>query len=98
MHVPAKIGRRAIEPVVDHLGDFGATGEGAVEHVVVDAILREQIGKDSTVALFDGVAEGAEHGCVVHGVTPYFSCHAPRKRGIQYSQTFETNREVAAYW
>jgi hypothetical protein len=62
VHVPAKIRCRAIEPVVDHLGDFGAACKGAIKYVVVDAVLGEQFGEFGTVALFDGVAECAEHG------------------------------------
>jgi hypothetical protein len=61
VHVPAKIRRSSVEPVVDHLGDLGAAREGAVEDVVVDPILGEQCGERGTVTLFDGVAECAEH-------------------------------------
>src|ERR1700716_1472056 len=62
MHVPAEIRCRAVEPVVDHLGDFGAACKRAVENIVVDTVLRKQLGEISAVALFDGVAECAEHG------------------------------------
>jgi len=41
VHVPAEIGRRAVEMIVDHRGDAGLAFERAVEHVVIDAILRE---------------------------------------------------------
>jgi hypothetical protein len=41
VHVPAEIGRRAIEHVIDHLGDFGAALERAVEDVVIDPVYRE---------------------------------------------------------
>src|SRR5262249_54086905 len=34
----------------------------------IDAVLGEQFGECAAVALLDGVAEGAEHGCGVHGV------------------------------
>jgi len=42
VHVPAKVVRRAIEPVVDQFRDFSAPGEGAIEDVVIEAILGKQ--------------------------------------------------------
>jgi hypothetical protein len=68
MHVPAEIGGRAIEPVVDQACDFCAAFERAVEHVVIDAVLCEQFREGLAVALLDSVAEGAKHGCGVHEV------------------------------
>src|SRR5450756_2886097 len=90
MHVPAEIGGRAIEPVIDHLGDLGAACKGAVKHIVVDAILGEQLGETRAVMLFNGVAEGAQHGCDVHGVSPYIlgpSFEARRRRLAQNAAT-----------
>src|SRR5260221_10261 len=62
MDCPTKIRCRAREPVVDHLGNFGAACERAVKYVVIDTVLREQLGECVAVALFHGIAEGAEHG------------------------------------
>src|SRR5258708_25414740 len=70
VHVPAEIGRRAIEPVVDHFGDPGPACERPVKHIVIDAVLGEQLSEGLALALFDGVAKGAEHGSIVHGVSP----------------------------
>jgi len=81
VHVPAKIHSGSVEPIVDHLGDLRAAREGAVEDVVVDPILGEQCGERCAVTLFDGVAECAEHGGSVHGVSPDNIAVMPRESG-----------------
>src|SRR5262249_21784052 len=103
-----EIGRRAIEPVVDHLGDLRASLECAIEHVVIDAILGEQRREGFAVAAFDGVAERAKHGSGVHGVSLRLSCPANGSRecapddrlrgGTQYSRERAMNRGAAAHW
>ena len=72
-HVPAKVVRRAIEPVVDQFRDFSAPGEGAKEGVVIDAILGKQTRKIRAVATFDGVTKSAKQSGCVHAnlVRPY---------------------------
>ena len=67
------IGGGAVEPVVDHLGDFGTACKRAVKYVVVDASLREQVGECRAVASFDGIAEGARQG---GGVSPGYAISA----------------------
>ena len=73
VHVPAKVARRAIEPVVDQFRDFSAPGEGAIEGVVIDAIFGKQTRKIRAVATFDGVTESAKQSGCVHAnlVRPY---------------------------
>jgi hypothetical protein len=46
-----------VEPVVDHLGDPLAALEGAIEDVVIDAVLGEQSRESLAVAAFDGATE-----------------------------------------
>jgi hypothetical protein len=70
VHVPSKIGRRAIEPVVNQFGDFRTAGKRAVKRVVVDPVLREQRRECRPVALLGRITEGAEHGVDIHGASP----------------------------
>jgi hypothetical protein len=66
VHVPAKVVRRAIEPVVDQFRDFSAPDKGSVEGVVIDAVLGKQTRKARAVATFDGVTESAKQSDYVH--------------------------------
>ena len=64
VHVPAKVVRRAIEPVVDQFRDFSAPAKGSVEGVVIDAVLGKQTRKARAVATFD--TESAKQSDYVH--------------------------------
>ena len=82
VHVPAKVERRAIEPVVDQFRDFSAPDKDAVEGVVIDAVLGKQTRKARAVATFDGVTESAKQSGYVHPnpLRPYLASPLIRSR------------------
>ena len=49
-HLPMKVARCAIEPVVDQFRDFGAPGKGTVIGVMIDPVLGKEARKAPTVA------------------------------------------------
>src|SRR4051794_11260993 len=70
VHVPPKVRGGAIEPIVDHLGYFGAAFERTVEQVVIDPIFGKQLGEISSIASFDGLAKCAEQRWYIHLLSP----------------------------
>jgi hypothetical protein len=65
-HVPVKIARCAIKPVVDQFRDFGAPGKGTVKGVMIDPVLGKEARKPPTVATFDGLTERAKLSSYLH--------------------------------
>src|SRR5690606_14955904 len=71
VHVPKEIAGIAVEPVVDQLGNARPSLEGAIEGVMVDAVLGEEPGEAGTVAGFHRPGEVREHVFWAHSLVSW---------------------------